>query len=344
MKPIFRCCIKGWRIENYQFAVLISIDGFSVLSGFSSGFLVLMEILTGFPVSDRPQCPPREVDISVSLISNELIESELVTITELKSWRFEVSSKSPQFSDERLTLVGNVFSWISLRKLFYLKSSQLIPIWRVFPAKKKFLSKEFSFFRSKWKCFVSSAERYGFRVLAFSHWDVIKVLRPRCIQIKCAQKVAFFSTRWGSNRVSSRYYSSICFQEQFSWNKPFVLFSFYEKCSGVENDRSVYYFNKLYKKKKGKDGRKYNRAVQKLRREVEKAKRALSTKPGLRLNLSLMGKTSLTLWHEPALKNWTWPWVLSLEENLDTHINLLVSVLDLDVFYPIAGSSFPTFF
>ena len=36
------------------------------------------------------------------------------------------------------------------------------------------------------------------------------------------------------------------------------------------------HFIKLYKKKKGKDLRKDNRAVQKLRREVEKAKRALS--------------------------------------------------------------------
>ena len=36
------------------------------------------------------------------------------------------------------------------------------------------------------------------------------------------------------------------------------------------------HFIKLYKKKKGKDLRKDVRAVQKLRREVEKAKRALS--------------------------------------------------------------------
>ena len=36
------------------------------------------------------------------------------------------------------------------------------------------------------------------------------------------------------------------------------------------------HFIKIYKKKKGKDLRKDNRAVQKLRREVEKAKRALS--------------------------------------------------------------------
>ena len=37
------------------------------------------------------------------------------------------------------------------------------------------------------------------------------------------------------------------------------------------------YFIKLYKKKTGKDIRKDNRAVQKLRREVEKAKRSLSS-------------------------------------------------------------------
>ena len=36
------------------------------------------------------------------------------------------------------------------------------------------------------------------------------------------------------------------------------------------------HFIKLYKKKKGKDLRKDKRAVQKLRREVEKAKRSLS--------------------------------------------------------------------
>ena len=40
--------------------------------------------------------------------------------------------------------------------------------------------------------------------------------------------------------------------------------------------RVMEHFIKIYKKKKGKDLRKDNRAVQKLRREVEKAKRALS--------------------------------------------------------------------
>ncbi|CAJ0962167.1 unnamed protein product, partial [Mesorhabditis belari] len=43
------------------------------------------------------------------------------------------------------------------------------------------------------------------------------------------------------------------------------------------DQRTMEYFIKLYKKKTGKDIRKDNRAVQKLRREVEKAKRALST-------------------------------------------------------------------
>ncbi|EYC00506.1 hypothetical protein Y032_0115g507 [Ancylostoma ceylanicum] len=43
------------------------------------------------------------------------------------------------------------------------------------------------------------------------------------------------------------------------------------------DQRVMEYFIKLYKKKTGKDLRKDNRAVQKLRREVEKAKRALST-------------------------------------------------------------------
>jgi len=43
------------------------------------------------------------------------------------------------------------------------------------------------------------------------------------------------------------------------------------------DQRVMEYFVKLYKKKKGKDIRKDNRALQKLRREVEKTKRALST-------------------------------------------------------------------
>merc|ERR1712242_428559 len=42
------------------------------------------------------------------------------------------------------------------------------------------------------------------------------------------------------------------------------------------DQRVMDHFMKLYKKKTGKDVRKDNRAVQKLRREVEKAKRALS--------------------------------------------------------------------
>merc|ERR1712080_409775 len=42
------------------------------------------------------------------------------------------------------------------------------------------------------------------------------------------------------------------------------------------DQRVMEHFVKVFKKKKGKDLRKDNRAVQKLRREVEKAKRALS--------------------------------------------------------------------
>ena len=42
---------------------------------------------------------------------------------------------------------------------------------------------------------------------------------------------------------------------------------------------------KLYKKKKGVDIRKDNRAVQKLRREVEKAKRALSSQHQVKLEI-----------------------------------------------------------
>jgi len=45
------------------------------------------------------------------------------------------------------------------------------------------------------------------------------------------------------------------------------------------------HFIKLYKKKKGKDLRKDNRAVQKLRREVEKAKRTLSTQHQARIEI-----------------------------------------------------------
>ena len=45
------------------------------------------------------------------------------------------------------------------------------------------------------------------------------------------------------------------------------------------------HFIKLYKKKHGKDVRKDNRAVQKLRREVEKAKRSLSSNPQARIEI-----------------------------------------------------------
>jgi len=51
------------------------------------------------------------------------------------------------------------------------------------------------------------------------------------------------------------------------------------------DQRVMDYFIKLYKKKKGKDIRSNNRAVQKLRREVEKAKRALSTAHTTRIEI-----------------------------------------------------------
>jgi len=55
------------------------------------------------------------------------------------------------------------------------------------------------------------------------------------------------------------------------------------------DQRIIEYYVKLYKKKKGKDLRKDNRAIQKLRREVEKAKRALSTQHQARIEVeSLM--------------------------------------------------------
>nr|KAG5712456.1 hypothetical protein BaRGS_011430 [Batillaria attramentaria] len=51
------------------------------------------------------------------------------------------------------------------------------------------------------------------------------------------------------------------------------------------DQRVMEHFIKLYKKKKGKDIRKDNRAVQKLRREVEKAKRALSSQHQVRVEV-----------------------------------------------------------
>lgn len=51
------------------------------------------------------------------------------------------------------------------------------------------------------------------------------------------------------------------------------------------DQRVMEYFIKLYKKKTGKDIRKDNRAVQKLRREVEKGKRALSTGHSTRIEI-----------------------------------------------------------
>merc|ERR1711963_356446 len=51
------------------------------------------------------------------------------------------------------------------------------------------------------------------------------------------------------------------------------------------DQRVMEHFIKLYKKKKGKDLRKDARAVQKLRREVEKAKRALSASHQVRVEV-----------------------------------------------------------
>lgn len=51
------------------------------------------------------------------------------------------------------------------------------------------------------------------------------------------------------------------------------------------DQRVMDYFIKLYKKKKGKDIRSSNRAIQKLRREVEKAKRALSSQHQARIEI-----------------------------------------------------------
>lgn len=54
------------------------------------------------------------------------------------------------------------------------------------------------------------------------------------------------------------------------------------------DQRVMEYFIKLHKKKKGKDIRKDNRALQKLRREVEKTKRALSTAHQARVEVESM--------------------------------------------------------
>merc|ERR1739838_709556 len=54
------------------------------------------------------------------------------------------------------------------------------------------------------------------------------------------------------------------------------------------DQRVMEHFIKLYKKKKGKDVRKDNRAIQKLRREVEKAKRALSSQQTTRVEIESM--------------------------------------------------------
>ena len=51
------------------------------------------------------------------------------------------------------------------------------------------------------------------------------------------------------------------------------------------DQRVMEHFIKLYKKKHGKDIRGDNRAVQKLRREVEKAKRALSSQHQARIEI-----------------------------------------------------------
>lgn len=57
--------------------------------------------------------------------------------------------------------------------------------------------------------------------------------------------------------------------------------------SGGEDfdQRVMEHFIKVYKKKSGKDIRKDHRAVQKLRREVEKAKRTLSTAHQARIEI-----------------------------------------------------------
>jgi len=104
------------------------------------------------------------------------------------------------------------------------------------------------------------------------------------------------------------------------------------------------YFIKLYKKKKGKDVRKDNRAVQKLRREVEKAKRALSSQHQARIEIESFfdGEdfsetltrarfeelNMVSTFPQRRFRNICQPFVFS----------------HLDVFYPIGGSPFPRWF
>ena len=69
---IFCCCIKDCGIENHEFAVLIITLGvFSVFSDFPSGFSVLVKILAGFSVFDRPQCPPPHRHHIIPIIYNK---------------------------------------------------------------------------------------------------------------------------------------------------------------------------------------------------------------------------------------------------------------------------------
>lgn len=69
------------------------------------------------------------------------------------------------------------------------------------------------------------------------------------------------------------------------WSEWKYIFDFVSLGGEDFDQRVMDHFIKLYKKKTGKDMRKDNRAVQKLRREVEKAKRALSSQHQVRLEI-----------------------------------------------------------
>ena len=104
------------------------------------------------------------------------------------------------------------------------------------------------------------------------------------------------------------------------------------------------YFIKLYKKKKGKDVRKDNRAVQKLRREVEKAKRALSSQHQARIEIESFfdgedfSETLTRARFEELNMVSTFP-----QKRFRNRCQPL-GFSHLDVFYPIAGSPFPRWF
>lgn len=92
---------------------------------------------------------------------------------------------------------------------------------------------------------------------------------------------------WHFSHMKSNFLLQVCKPLFFSILELNNRFCFSISLLGGEDfDQKIMdYFIKMYKKKKGKDIRKDNRAVQKLRREVEKAKRGLSTQHQARIEI-----------------------------------------------------------